>query len=142
MDKSLKSIASLALMGAVASTTSCKKYEDDQGIQLKPVKKRIQGQWELKSLNGVPLGSSTSEILWEFQEDGDFVQTTNYDYGTYSYTYSYLGSWEWEKGKEGMEIILDKDTFDFDISKLSDDQLNGEWKYDNELYLVSFERVE
>ena len=47
----------------------------------------------------------------------------NYSYGNYSYSYSQAGEWEWEDGKEVIEIEMNSYIMDYEIKKLTNNEL-------------------
>ena len=111
--------------------SSCSKYEDGPAFSLKTKTARLSGDWEVVEINN---NASTGMTL-EFEKDGDFSLDVDYGYG---YNYSYDGEWEWESGKESVEIDITGTTMEWDILRLTDDELwfedeNGqEWKCEKE----------
>ena len=132
MNKNYIIILSLVI---VFSSTSCSKYEDGPAFSLRTKKDRLVGVWELDEYNNENIDNEYV-IEWEFEKDGDFSQTQTYSYNGSGYSYSYSGDWEFENNKEDIEITLFNDSEDFEILRLTNDELwledsNGnEWEFE------------
>ncbi|MFH1121008.1 MAG: hypothetical protein V1775_14415 [Bacteroidota bacterium] len=103
--------------------SSCKKYEDGPMFSLMSKTARLTGEWEIVKIDGERIDDGVSIIL-EFEKDGDFKSTYSYD----SYSYSSEGEWEWASGKESVEITLDGEKIEFEISRLT----NSEFWFEDE----------
>ena len=131
------------LLAATAVTVlnfqSCSKNEDAQGetgplYLFKTI--RLTGEWEVVKLYGqnVPSGY---EITMEFERDGDLTYSYSYSFYGISYSYSYDGKWEWKDNKKSIEIELGGYTMEFEILRLTNDELvmennNGEWELEKD----------
>jgi hypothetical protein len=129
------SIVAIATAVVIFNFTSC-KYEDGPNISLRSKKARLTGEWEVKFIDGAGMIGNDMEITLEFDKDGDLeVNQTYSDYGS-SYTYSQKGEWEWEDGKEIVEIVIDGSVEDFEIKQLTnkemilEDESNQEWEFE------------
>jgi len=87
---------------------------------------RLVGEWELvdqKGGNELFEGEDELEFEFEFEDDGDCEMTMKYDGDTYSFD----GSWEWSNDEEKIIMELDFDgdevELEFDLIKLTDDEL-------------------
>jgi hypothetical protein len=74
-------------------------------------------EWELDRINGQR--PNDGQIIWEFEKDGDFKFTYVYD----GYNYTTLGEWSWEDGKETLELTIDGERIESDISRLTSEEL-------------------
>jgi hypothetical protein len=116
-----------AALVTVLNFQSCKKYDDGPTFSLKTKKSRLSREWEVVKIYdnvGAQIfpysGSGYSfDISFEFLKDGDFVETANYSYGTYSYSYSYKGTWEFSSSKENLLIELNNSAEKWKINRLT-----------------------
>ncbi|MPL99801.1 hypothetical protein SDC9_46022 [bioreactor metagenome] len=107
---------------------SCGKYEEGPEFSIIPKKARLTGEWEVVKVGDYNTDPSVSVIL-DFEKDGDFDYT--YEYGS-GYNYGYSGEWEWEDHKEIIEVELDGYVMDWEVLRLTNDEL---WfEYDNEVW--------
>lgn len=127
------SIVAIATAVLIFNFTSC-KYEDGPNISLRSKKARLTGEWEVKFIDGAGMIGNDMEITLEFDKDGDLEFSQTYsDYGG-SYTYSQKGEWEWEDGKQSLEITLDGNKQEWEITRLTnkefefEDEGNNKWE--------------
>lgn len=106
----------------VFNFTQC-KYEDGPKISLRTKTSRLTGEWEVVKVDNERITGNT--FTMEFEKGGDF--TWSYNYGGVSY--SYHGEWEWEDGKETIDLTVDGENMEFDVKRLTNDEL---WFEDNE----------
>lgn len=99
---------------------SCGKYDDGPAFSLKTKTGRLVGEWEIVEIDREKVDG---EIIFEFEDDNDFVMTSTYIYGGDSYTYTSKGEWEWGTAKESFEIEIDKEVMEFDINRLTNSEL-------------------
>lgn len=135
----------LLLVGSLAillNFSSCSKYEDGPMFSLKTKKSRLTGaDWEVVRM-GETYMESPNKIILDFDKDGDLkVTSTNsyYEYGeSYTDTYTSLGEWEWEDGKESIEITIEGYVTEWEILRLTSDELwfededRNEWQCEAE----------
>ena len=129
------------LLAAAAVTVlnfqSCGKYEDGPAFSLRSKTSRLVGEWEVVKMQGQNLPSGY-EITMEFESDGDLTYSYSYSYYGYNYTYSFSGEWEWEDNKGSIEIDVDGYKLDFEILRLTKDELvmednnNQEWELEKD----------
>ena len=126
------SIVAIATAVVIFNFTSC-KYEDGPNISLRSKKARLTGEWEVKFIDGAGM-TGNDMVTLEFDKDGDLeVNQTYSDYGN-SYTYSQKGEWEWEDGKQSLEITLDGNKQEWEITRLTnkefefEDEGNNKWE--------------
>ena len=123
------------LLAAAAVTVlnfqSCGKYEDGPAFSLRSKTSRLVGEWEIVKIYGqnVPSGYNFS---MEFESDGDLTYSYSYSYYGYNYNYSFNGEWEWEDNKGSIEVDVDGDRIDFEILRLTKDELVMEDNYNQE----------
>ena len=60
---------------------------------------------------------------FDFEKDGDFEFGYTYTNGSYTNSYSSSGEWEWENNKEEIEIEINGYVIDFEIIKLTKQEL-------------------
>ena len=127
------SIVAIATAVVIFNFTSC-KYEDGPNISLRSKKARLTGEWEVKFIDGAGMIGNDMEITLKFDKDGDLEFNQTYsDYGN-SYTYSQKGEWEWEDGKQSLEITLDGNKQEWEITRLTnkefefEDEGNNKWE--------------
>jgi hypothetical protein len=113
-----------ATMVTVLNFQSCSKYDDNPAFSLSSKKSRLVGEWEVVKVDGQ---TSSYDITFEFEDDNDFTQSISYTYSyygqTYTYNYDYTGTWEWGDGKESIEVTIDGSKEDWEISKLTKDEM-------------------
>ena len=125
------SIVAIATAVVIFNFTSC-KYEDGPNISLRSKKARLTGEWEVKFIDGA--GMSNDMVTLEFDKDGDLEFNQTYSYYGSSYTYSQKGEWEWEDGKQSLEITLDGNKQEWEITRLTnkefefEDEGNNKWE--------------
>jgi hypothetical protein len=126
-------IVAIATAVVIFNFTSC-KYEDGPNISFRSKKARLTGEWEVKFIDGRGVSGNGNEITFEFDKDGDVEYNINYSYYGYSYIYSFKGEWEWEDGKKNLEITLDGDKEEWEITRLTnkefefEDENNDKWE--------------
>lgn len=126
--KSKKNIMLTAGLGIMFGTVSCGKYEDGPGFSLKSKKARLVGEWEVVEVDKVNI--EDFNFAFEFEKNGDIEFTYSY----YGYSYTEKGDWEWEDGKSSLEIELDGYTEEWEILKLTSEELwfededGNEWR--------------
>lgn len=113
----------------VLNFQSCSKYEDGPSFSLRTKKARLVGDWEVVRIGSENYPSEGYSIEMSFEDNGDFE--FKYSYLTYSYTYS--GDWEFSSDKEDLEITVDGISQDFEILRLTNDELwfndgDDEWR--------------
>ena len=117
--KKTKQITYAALAGAAAlSVGSCGKYEDGPGFALSSKKSRVVGDWDLATIDGVPLDPGYSFTM-SFDKDGGCVWKYSYD----TYSYSYTGTWAFASDKEELAVTFDGYTSNLDIKRLASKEL-------------------
>lgn len=127
------SIVAIATAVVIFNFTSC-KYEDGPNISLRSKKARLTGEWEVKYIGGTGMSGNDNEYTLEFDKDGDLEVNVTYSYYGSSYTYSQKGEWEWEDGKKSLEITLDGDKQEWEITRLTnkefefEDENNDKWE--------------
>ena len=129
------------LLAAAAVTVlnfqSCGKYEDGPAFSLRSKTSRLVGEWEVVKMQGQNLPSGY-EISMEFESDGDLTYNYSYSYYGYNYNYSFSGEWEWEDNKGSIEIDINGYNLDFEILRLTKDELvmednsNQEWELEKD----------
>jgi hypothetical protein len=126
-------IVAIATAVVIFNFTSC-KYEDGPNISLRSKKARLTGEWEVKYIGGTGMSSNDMEITLEFDKDGDLEFNQTYSYYGSSYTNSQKGEWEWEDGKKSLEITLDRNKQEWEITRLTnkefefEDEDNNKWE--------------
>ena len=120
------SIVAIATAVVIFNFTSC-KYEDGPNISLRSKKARLTGEWEVKFIDGAGM-TGNDMVTLEFDKDGDLEFNQTYSYYGSSYTYSQKGEWEWEDGKQSLEIILDGNKQEWEITRLT----NKEFEFEDE----------
>ena len=132
------------LLAAAAVTVlnfqSCGKYEDGPAFSLRTKTSRLVGEWEVVRVDGQNSNSYFGPeytYYFEFESDGDFEMKYDYTYGGVTYSSSYAGEWEWEEGKEIVEIEINSYVMDFEVKKLTNKELklveesaNREWEFE------------
>jgi hypothetical protein len=115
-----------ATLVTVLNFQSCSKYDENPAFSLSSKKSRLVGDWEVVKLDG----QSSNQYFgpgytytFEFEKDGDFEFGYTYSYGTYTYSYNLNGEWEWENNKEEIEIEINGYVIDFEIIKLTKQEL-------------------
>ena len=117
-------LASVLSAVVIFNFSGC-KYEDGPAISLRTKKARLIGEWEAKFVAGERFTDGSSFIL-EFEKDGDLNIDVSYSYYGYTYDYSIKGEWEWEDGKRVIEISLDNVREEWEITKLTNSELEFE----------------
>ncbi len=135
----------VASLGVAALTLQgCGKYEDGPAISLRTKNSRLTGEWKLVDDNNGGWIDDETEMVFEFQDDGDFKMSVTYTYEYYgqtqTYSYSYLGEWEWLSGKETVLINMDNDLITLNILKLTSEELSTEYIYGSNVQEWHFEK--
>ena len=115
-----------ATLVTVLNFQSCKKYEENPPFSLSTKKSRLAGEWEVVKVDGQSSSQyfgSDETYFFEFEKDGDFEFGYTETYNGSTYTYSYSGEWEWENNKEQIEIELQGYVIDYEIIKLTKNEL-------------------
>ena len=99
----------------------CKKERDEDNIPFKS--SRLEGTWDVKSIDGVPLSQDISMEM-DFDIEGDLRYTYSYDYYGYTYDYTIRGEWEWKDEKSVIRLIIYGDNIDFDLIRLKSNELS------------------
>jgi len=115
------SVIAVCAAVVIFNFSSC-KYEDGPNISLRTKKARLTGEWEAISIDGETLGKDF-EVTIEFDKDGDFTGTSKFSYYGYSQSYSSKGEWEWIDGKAGIEVTIDGDKEEWEITRLTNKEL-------------------
>ena len=89
---------------AIALAIGCGTYEDGPNFSLRTKKARLIGTWIVKEAANQPTDSANIEL--EFESDGDFSYSLKLDF----FPISQSGEWNWEDGKEKLEINVDGNT--------------------------------
>lgn len=86
---------------AVASMTSCGKYEDGPGFSLRSKKARLTGEWKVTEFkqDGEDL-SSEIEATMVFDKDNNYAVTAVVS----GFTFSEVGTWEFDNKKEDLKL--------------------------------------
>ena len=120
---SLYAIASAAV---VLNFTSCGDYEDGPAFTLKSKNKRLIGEWNVTKLADEKLDDEFVVEL-EFEDGGDLNIHWEYTFTYYGYSYTYdydqTGDWDWGDGKKSLELDFGGDTYEYDITRLTSDEL-------------------
>ena len=130
------SLATIATAVVVFNFASC-KYEDGPKISLRTKTARLTGEWEATYIAGEKVPSELNYIV-EFEKGGDLIVTYSYNYYGQSYSESYKGEWEWQNGKETIEISLDGSKEDWDVTRLTNKELEFE---DSDRDTYEFEKI-
>jgi hypothetical protein len=125
----------------ICNLQSCSKYEDGPAISLKTKKARLVGKWDVVQIGTQVYTSSGAYIVeMHFDKDGDARMVVGQNYTSYyGYTYFYgdtfVGSWEFGEHKRTLDLILDGSAVNFDIRRLTKDEVwledlsdHKEWK--------------
>lgn len=119
------SIVAIATAVVVFNFSSC-KYEDGPSLSLRTKTSRLTGEWEVKFVDGESVSGDGATISMEFEKDGDFLFSYSYSYYGQSYSETYKGEWEWEDGKEKIEITIDGDKEEWEVTRLTNKELEFE----------------
>ena len=115
-----------ATLVTVLNFQSCSKYEENPPFSLSTKKSRLAGEWEVVKVDGQSSSQyfgSDETYFFEFEKDGDFEFGYTETYNGSTYNYSYSGEWEWENNKEQIEIELQGYVIDYEIIKLTKNEL-------------------
>lgn len=129
-----KKVLLFGVAAGVATLSSCSKYQDGPAFSLLSKTARLTGEWDLIEAPGF---TADEDVIFEFQEDGDFKFSTTYSYGGSTYSYSYTGTWEFTSDKEDVIIDIDGDISTFKILRLTNSELNfdydgDEWQFEKQ----------
>ena len=116
------SITAVATAVVIFNLTSC-KYEDGPNLSLRTKTSRLTGEWEVKFIDGEGFGGSDSELIIEFEKGGNLNYSGKYSYYGYSNEFNYKGEWEWIDGKEKIEVIVDRDKTEWEVTRLTNEEL-------------------
>jgi len=121
----------------------CGKYEDGPMFSLRTKEARLVGEWEVTKMNNES-PDDDAEIILDFEKDGDLKITTTYFYYGNEYEYTTNGEWEWGSKKESLKITLvsdaDNETFEWEIKRLTNEELWVEENIDGEVNSWEFEK--
>ena len=124
-----------AALALLFSFSSCNKYEDGPGLSFRTKTNRLIGTWELIKTDGYYINRSGEFTIINFDRDGDFNMIGSYyDYNGQLTSFQEAGDWEWENGKEEVEIETYFAKEDWEILRLTNRELwfeieNGQiWK--------------
>ncbi|MEX0966719.1 MAG: lipocalin family protein [Bacteroidia bacterium] len=121
------SLASLATAAILFNLQACKKYEDGPGFTLRTPEGRLEGEWELTKVDSNSLLGFFDGVVVEFEKDGDLDITLTYLYTYYGYSipysYTYSGDWEFEDDKETLVLEIEGEEMEWEILKLTKDEL-------------------
>ncbi|MGM0647874.1 MAG: lipocalin family protein [Bacteroidota bacterium] len=114
---------SLLLAAAVVTAlnfSSCSKYEEGPAFSLRTKTARLTGEWEIvkMTINGQTESFNNEELVLEFDKDNNFEMTFSY----YGYSGTEKGEWEWIDNKEAVEVTMDGEANEWEISKLTNDE--------------------
>lgn len=125
--KLLLAVAALIML----NLSSCKKYEDGPVFSLRTKTARLTGEWEVVEVdNDDPIG----KVILEFEKDGDFT----FSISSSGNSSSVDGDWEWENGKEAIEVEINGNKEEWEIIRLTNDELwfedesGNEWECEKE----------
>lgn len=134
-----KKLLLAAGLGIILSFGSCTKYEDGPGLSFRTKTTRLVGNWELIEVDGQQIRRFGEFTLIDFDKDGDFTLSGSYFEANGQYvSYREAGDWEWENGKEEIEIETNGFKEDWEIMRLTNNELwfeveNGQiWKCEKE----------
>ncbi|MEX0966720.1 MAG: hypothetical protein WD077_05745 [Bacteroidia bacterium] len=124
------SLASLATAAILFNLQACKKYDEGPGFTLRTPEGRLEGEWELTKADTNSLLGRYDEVVLEFEKDGDFDLAVTYIDSYYGYgvpyTYRVSGDWEFEDDKNTLILELGGGELEWDILKLTKDELWAE----------------
>jgi len=110
----------LLILSFVFIFSSCKKYEDGPAVSLLTKTARLTGEWDVDEIARESLKGWTLYI--EFEKNGDFTLTEQDNDGYYD-DFIEKGSWEWESGKESVDVTVSGEREEFKILRLTNDEL-------------------
>ena len=111
-------------MGIILSFSSCNKYEDGPALSFRSKTNRLVGNWNVVKIDGIRLLGDGSVVVIDFDKDRDFSILSSYFQSNGQYVSAReAGEWEWENGKE--EIEVEGSTFkeDWEILRLTNKEL-------------------
>ena len=126
------SLLAMAIVVALISFTSCKKYDEGPTLSLKSKKARVANEWKIEYAYNIYHGRVVTQDYegetWEFDSKGEFIERDN---GVIDKS----GTWEFISNKESLQITKPNDIDYYDILKLKDKEM---WLIDNkeELHLI------
>jgi len=124
--KTSKNLILAATLVTILNFQSCKKYDDGPGLSLRSVTNRLTGEWEVVDIQGQNVNG---EITMEFDKDGDFKMTYEYNYYGNTYSSTQNGEWSFEDRKETIELDFDQGgSEEWDIKRLT----NSEFWFEDE----------
>jgi len=95
---------------------SCGKYEEGPFFSLATKKGRVTKSWKQIEFNGTP---TTTDVIWKFEGNGDFAMEYN------GIPNNNPAKWSFEENKGVISIyyINDNITFDFNIIRLTSNEM-------------------
>ncbi len=129
MRKYSKKLMLVAAVVIMLNFNSCSTYDEGPAFSLRTKTARLTGEWKIDKIDGDNPGY---DVYLEFEDDGDFEMTFKHSYYGANYNYSYEGEWEWEDGKETIEVDVDGDKEEWEITRLTSDELWFEDDYNSE----------
>lgn len=136
MKKHSKKLMFAAAIVIMLNFYSCSTYEEGPAFSLRSKTARLTGEWEVDKIDG---DNPDGNLYMEFEDDGDFEMTIEYSYYGSTYSYGYDGEWEWEDNKESVEIEVQGDKQEWEITMLTNDEL---WFEDENNYEYECEKVD
>ena len=112
----------LAAFFASAFLTSCGKYTDGPSFSLRSKQNRLCQSWEVKSIGSEVL-NGYEQLSFDFNKNGTFVVTEKYTEPGWEYEDSYAGTWQFNKDKEEIQIIIDSEVTNAKINRLTAKEL-------------------
>jgi hypothetical protein len=94
------------------SIASC-RYPEGPNFTLKSKKSRLSGIWDVESIDGQ--SADNVEYFYEFEKDGDGRVS--------AYGFESILTWIWEDKKSSLSITTESDVSDFNIQKLTDEDM-------------------
>lgn len=124
MNKNLySSLYMVAAVVIILNFSSCGKYEDGPAFSLRTKTSRLTGEWEVVQVGDQAFPYDGYSVEFEFEKDGDFEFKYIYSDNGQTYSYGYSGEWEWEDKKEVIEISLNGYIQDFEVTRLTNKEL-------------------
>ncbi|MBR9861246.1 hypothetical protein GYB22_10970 [bacterium] len=111
-------IAAVCTAVVVFNFSSC-KYPEGPKFTLKTKTARLTGEWEVQEIDGE--GLDGVEYIFEFDKDG--TGEISFDYAGYGGSYDF--EWEWEDDKAAISVDIEDsdDTYEFEILRLTNDEM-------------------
>ncbi len=144
-----KNYRTILVLAAITATTlsfyACSKYDESDGITLSSKQKRLVQDWTLQEyIPSTTVATSTeySELQYVFEDDGSFSMTGTSEDSVMGATYTiitdidYSGTWVWKNNKEDIEVSVLATDIDYEVKKLSSDELKLIDDFGNEFVFV------